>query len=89
VDILATPTLAVTVPKINEKLVSIDGRNYDVISILLRNTSPFNLTGVPAITIPCGMDRNGMPLGLQLSCGYGDDAKLLALSSVIESVLTS
>jgi len=87
VDIIATPTLAVTVPKINEKLVSINGRDYDVISILLRNTSPFNLTGVPAITIPCGKDRSGIPIGLQLICGYGEDIKLLRLSSAIEIAL--
>jgi len=87
VDIIATPTLAVTVPKINEKIVSINGRYYDVISILLRNTSPFNLTGVPAITIPCGKDRSGMPIGLQLICGYGEDIKLLRLTSAIEIAL--
>ena len=35
--------------------------------IMLRNTRPFNVWGVPAISIPCGFTKDGMPIGLQLA----------------------
>ena len=48
---------------------------------------PFNLTGMPAIAIPCGRTRDGMPVGLQLAGARGDDARLLAIASRFEAIL--
>jgi Asp-tRNA(Asn)/Glu-tRNA(Gln) amidotransferase A subunit family amidase len=42
-----------------------------------RASPPFNLTGVPAISIPCGFSRDGMPIGLQLVCGSWQEGRLL------------
>jgi aspartyl-tRNA(Asn)/glutamyl-tRNA(Gln) amidotransferase subunit A len=87
IDILATPTLAISVPEQDEKTRELGGRSIDVGSILLRNTSPFNLTGVPSVSIPAGSDRNGMPVGLQLVCSYLQDLILLKYSHIIENSL--
>jgi aspartyl-tRNA(Asn)/glutamyl-tRNA(Gln) amidotransferase subunit A len=35
--------------------------------IMLRNTRPFNVWGIPAISIPCGFTKDGLPIGLQLA----------------------
>jgi len=87
IDVLATPTLPITVPEKDTKTQLIDGQQMDVVAALLRNTSSFNLTGVPAITIPVGPDKNGLPISLQLACPYGEDHTLLKISSTVEQEL--
>ncbi|AMM21654.1 hypothetical protein AX769_17770 [Frondihabitans sp. PAMC 28766] len=50
-------------------------------------SGPYNMTGQPAIVIPCGMTEAGLPVGLQLAGRYGDDAALLSAACLIESQL--
>jgi aspartyl-tRNA(Asn)/glutamyl-tRNA(Gln) amidotransferase subunit A len=50
-------------------------------------TSPYNMTGQPAIVIPCGTTPDGLPVGLQLAAAPGADAALLAGAAVIERIL--
>ena len=45
---------------------------------LNRNTKPFNGLGWPAITLPCGLDGDGLPVGLQLAAAPGEDWRLMA-----------
>jgi aspartyl-tRNA(Asn)/glutamyl-tRNA(Gln) amidotransferase subunit A len=47
-------------------------------------TAPFNLTGHPALSIPCGMSAEGIPIGLQLVGGAGGESDLLAVAAVYE-----
>ncbi len=47
-------------------------------------TSPFNLTGLPAISIPCGVDANGLPIGLQLVAGPWAEPRLLRIARAYE-----
>lgn len=47
-------------------------------------TAPFNLTGHPAIAIPCGMSRDGIPIGLQLVGRRGGEADLVRLAYALE-----
>jgi len=47
-------------------------------------TSPFNLTGLPAISVPCGRDRGGLPIGLQLVSRRWDEALLLRVARAYE-----
>jgi aspartyl-tRNA(Asn)/glutamyl-tRNA(Gln) amidotransferase subunit A len=44
---------------------------------LTRFTAPFNLTGLPALSLPCGFSSNGLPIGLQIVCGPWQEARLL------------
>lgn len=47
-------------------------------------TSPFNLTGLPAISIPCGFDANGLPIGLQIVARPWAEARLLRVARTYE-----
>lgn len=50
-------------------------------------TSIFNITGEPAIVIPCGLDSGGLPIGVQFASPIGSDMKLLSIAQAIESIL--
>ena len=80
VDVLVTPTL-VQLP------VSIEAAQLspgEITGILVRNTAPFNTYGIPAITVPCGFSREGLPIGLQL-CGRAlGEVDVLALAHAYE-----
>ena len=50
-----------------------------------RNTIPFNLTGLPAISLPCGLTEAGLPIGLQIAGPAFDEAGILAIARAFES----
>jgi aspartyl-tRNA(Asn)/glutamyl-tRNA(Gln) amidotransferase subunit A len=50
-------------------------------------TYPFNLSGQPAISLPCGLAPDGLPVALQIVGPFGSDALVLALARRIETVL--
>ncbi len=49
-----------------------------------RNTTPFNVYGLPTISLPCGVSREGLPIGLQISGPPGGEARVLALAGAFE-----
>lgn len=65
-DALALPTLAIPAPPIGASTINVGGGREPVRNIMLRLTQLFNLTGHPAISIPCGRTSEGLPCGLQL-----------------------
>lgn len=82
-DLLVTPTLAVPPFSINTRPEHIAGRAIHSIS-WLAFTYPFNLTGHPAASIPCGWTAEGLPVGLQLVGRRFADALVLQASAVFE-----
>jgi len=50
-----------------------------------RNTIPFNLTGLPAISLPCGVTGAGLPIGLQIAGAAFDEAGILAIARAFEA----
>jgi aspartyl-tRNA(Asn)/glutamyl-tRNA(Gln) amidotransferase subunit A len=75
-DILILPTTPITAPFIEGNDAVEQARR------LTRFTAPFNLTGLPAITIPCGYDQHGLPMGLQIvSKAWGESLVLRAARS--------
>jgi aspartyl-tRNA(Asn)/glutamyl-tRNA(Gln) amidotransferase subunit A len=70
VDFLVTPTVPVAAPRIDAANLTVKGTDYPVrgagTGIIIRNMSPQNTTGLPAISVPCGFTRAGLPVGLQL-----------------------
>jgi len=90
-DFIAVPTLSRTALAIDQDLfgkLDIDGQLFDEVrSNWFPWTMPFNLTGHPAITLPCGMGRDGLPIGLQLVGRLRRETDLLAAASVLEAAL--
>jgi aspartyl-tRNA(Asn)/glutamyl-tRNA(Gln) amidotransferase subunit A len=66
IDVLITPTTPVTATKFGEQTTDVPGGPKPLVRAYLDLTLPFNLTGYPAITIPCGFSKSGMPIGMQL-----------------------
>lgn len=85
VDILATPTLPIVAPKLGQSDVEIRGHLEGVFAALLRNTEPFNLAGVPALVVPCGLSKL-MPVSLQLIGGAFDESRILAAGHAFQRV---
>jgi aspartyl-tRNA(Asn)/glutamyl-tRNA(Gln) amidotransferase subunit A len=65
-DIIATPTIPFTAPRIGEKTVPVDGGFEDTLVGNMKFTAVPSMTGLPAISVPCGFDEAGMPVGMQL-----------------------
>jgi aspartyl-tRNA(Asn)/glutamyl-tRNA(Gln) amidotransferase subunit A len=84
VDALLTPTLPIEAPAIGTSTIEIDGAPEPVRNLMLRCTQPFNLTGHPAITIPCGRGSAGMPVGLQLVGRRDATCELLQVARACE-----
>jgi aspartyl-tRNA(Asn)/glutamyl-tRNA(Gln) amidotransferase subunit A len=83
VDVLALPTVPITATPADVDRVSFAGRERSVEALQSLYTAPASLTGQPAVTVPCGSDADGMPVGLQLLGRPGDEAALLALADRI------
>ena len=88
-DALLLPSLAIPAPPIGAASVDVDGAQEPVRAIMLRLTQLFNITGHPAIAIPCGRGRDGLPRGLQLVGHRGGTARLLAVASAVERQLAA
>lgn len=76
VDLLAGPMEPVVAPPIEAESVLVNGETVGVIPALTQYTRPFNLTGFPALTVPCGFSE-GLPVGLQLAARPFDEATTL------------
>jgi aspartyl-tRNA(Asn)/glutamyl-tRNA(Gln) amidotransferase subunit A len=84
VDCLVTPTTATSAPELDAGPSEIGAPTGALRVSLRRFTQPFNLTGSPAITVPCGFSRDGLPIGLQLIGRPFDEARLLNLAHAYE-----
>ena len=83
VDVLVTPTTSVPAPAIAELK-----QNPDLLRpreiLLLRNTRPLNVWGLPAISIPCGFTTAGLPIGLQIIGPHWGEDRVLQLAYAYE-----
>ncbi len=83
IDLIVTPTTPIPAPRL-------DGlqRNPDQLRpreiLLLRNTRPFNVWGLPAISIPCGITKSGLPIGLQIAGAHGAESLVILLAHAYE-----
>ena len=84
VDLLVGPTLPVTAFKIGTTMKEVAGNAMNVIPLLTQYTRPFNLTGFPAITLPCGFSEEGLPIGLQIAGRPFDEATVLRAAHAYE-----
>ena len=87
-DVLVTPTLPCVPPPAGQSVVSVRGQAMPIAGMMTRLTSPFNMTGLPALSIPCGFDPQGLPISVQIIGRPGDDARVLAAGRWVEARLT-
>jgi len=85
IDIFALPIAPTTAPPIGAETVSIGGMEMDLGVAYLRFACPANLTGLPAISIPCGLGKDGLPIGLQLVGRAFDEATVLRAAYAFEA----
>jgi aspartyl-tRNA(Asn)/glutamyl-tRNA(Gln) amidotransferase subunit A len=82
-DFLVTPTVPIPAPALAELK-----QNPDLLRprelVLLRNTRPFNVWGLPAISLPCGFTSAGLPIGLQIAGPAWSEAEILGLAYAYE-----
>ena len=88
VDALVTPTVPIPAPRIGQAAVDIGQETVDVVSVLSRLTRPANLTGFPAISVPCGFTQGGLPIGLQFVGRPFAEATILQLAFAYEQDTT-
>jgi len=83
VDLIITPTSPVLPPTFAElQAAPSDLRNKEL--VMLRNTRPFNVLGLPALSLPCGFSKSGLPIGLQITGAPGAEGLVLALAHAYE-----
>jgi aspartyl-tRNA(Asn)/glutamyl-tRNA(Gln) amidotransferase subunit A len=84
VDILLMPTSPVPPTPLDEDLVSSEEADPALLAALINFTGPFDVTGFPAMSIPCGFTDGGLPVGLQLVAKPWEEQTLLSAASAYE-----
>lgn len=87
IDLLFTPTSAIIAPKIGQTTVEIEGVAEDTRMASTRFVRPFNVLGLPAISIPCGQGELGMPAGLQIVGKAFSEGKIFEMAACLEAAL--
>ena len=84
VDLLAGPTEPVTAPILLATEVQVGEHTLGTTAALTQYTRPYNITGFPAISIPCGFSDAGLPIGLQLAGRPFDESTVLRAAHAYE-----
>jgi aspartyl-tRNA(Asn)/glutamyl-tRNA(Gln) amidotransferase subunit A len=85
VDLLVTPTTPLPAPAIADLKKDPEALRPAEL-ILLRNTRPFNVWGLPAVSVPCGFTKGGLPIGLQVVGPHWREDLVLRLAHGYEQV---
>src|SRR5699024_2792591 len=83
VDVLITPTIPFIAAKIGDNFALVNGKQVDLNDEVIRFTGPGNITGLPALSIPCGLS-NEMPVGLQIIGNAFREDKVFQVGRAIE-----
>ena len=84
VDVLITPTTPILPQTVDEAVNTPSVPPPGGVAPSLRNTQPFDIYGLPTISIPCGFSRTGLPIGLQISGPRLGESQVLALAYAFE-----
>lgn len=88
VDFLVTPTVVMEAPRWGTQHFHVGSRRMDDLEAYIRCTSPFNISGSPVLSIPCGNGAQGLPVGLQIVGPHGSDFRLLEFGRQFEQAYT-
>jgi aspartyl-tRNA(Asn)/glutamyl-tRNA(Gln) amidotransferase subunit A len=81
-DVLLCPVVPVTAPLLGRSELDVGGRTIRARSVL-RITTPFNLAGVPAVSVPFARDRDGLPVGVQVVGRWFEDHTVLDVAELL------
>jgi aspartyl-tRNA(Asn)/glutamyl-tRNA(Gln) amidotransferase subunit A len=84
VDVIVGPTLPLTAWRTDVESLEIAGSIESPLAASWRLSYPFNLTGLPAISLPCGFDSDGLPIGLQIAARPFDEMMVLRIAHAYE-----
>jgi aspartyl-tRNA(Asn)/glutamyl-tRNA(Gln) amidotransferase subunit A len=84
VDAILTPTVPIPAPRLKDEMVELNSHSETVRSSLVRLNRPANLTGAPAITVPCGLTRDKLPIALQLIGRQFEEGTILRIAHAYE-----
>jgi aspartyl-tRNA(Asn)/glutamyl-tRNA(Gln) amidotransferase subunit A len=84
VDVVAMPTAPTAAIPLDQDLSTSDAADPDLLAATINFTGPFDLTGFPALSIPCGYTSNGLPIGMQLVAAPYEEAQLFAIAHAYE-----
>ncbi len=85
VDVIASPSTGITAPAIHPGALSHGESNLPVLGELMRFAFPANLSGLPAISFPCGYNAQGLPIGIQFMAAAWQEHLLLRLAHAGEA----
>lgn len=83
-DALVTPVLPIPATRSADEKVIVRGREEEVFFTMLRNTEPMDLTGLPALAVPCGFSVLGLPIGMQIVGKPFDEETVLRVGDAYE-----
>ncbi len=86
-DVLVTPTMPAAPPLAGAMSVNLGGKAMHVAPAMTRFTGPINFCGLPALSLPCGLTREGLPVSLQIVGRPGEDARVLSVGRYCERIL--
>lgn len=84
VDVLVSPTGVIAASRIGQAEFKLGRRTVPVLSVMARITCIANLTGEPAVSVPCGFKKNGLPVGLQIHGPKMSDMLVLGIAHAYE-----
>jgi aspartyl-tRNA(Asn)/glutamyl-tRNA(Gln) amidotransferase subunit A len=84
VDCVITPTTPIAAPRIGKSTVLVGGEERDLRLATTNLVRAANLLGLPAISIPCGFNREGLPLGLQITGKPFEEGRILRVAAALE-----
>ena len=87
-DLLITPTTSISpYPWEINALMEMNGEAFEKYYTWMAISWGVSMSGHPAFSLPCGVDQNGMPFGIQVVGGYGRDAELAAMALALEQAM--
>jgi aspartyl-tRNA(Asn)/glutamyl-tRNA(Gln) amidotransferase subunit A len=84
VDCLTIPSTPMTAPRIGETAIHLGGAEEKVRAAATRFMRPFNVLGLPAVSIPCGLSATGLPIGLQIAGPAFHESLILRVAAALE-----
>jgi len=85
ISAIAFPTTpAPAIPIGEDETFILNSKTVPVFSTFIRNTDPSSLVGNPGISLPAGISKDGLPIGMELDCCFGNDDELLSIALAVE-----